>query len=353
MPYTVLSLLFIPLHVSAHGGARAPRPRAAEGAGAGTLASHGLTPAGKEPAGTRGPEDTSARPAAPLSLREHPEACPEPGRSGGAAGRAPARQGSAEAAGAGAPPAPPLDDAPRSAASRDAGSQWAGRARSPRAGEEGGAPRPPRSGGAAARGGRGAERSGAGGGCASAAMPNKNKKEKVSRGVDRERPSSAERLWGAGPAGRRGLGWGAAAASGACSPALGEPREGQLRLRGGSLPHRCVPASAFPRLPGRGQLPAGPRPGVPRRGPGAVSPAAVGGRESVEGGRGFGVRGSAEGGDGKRVLSRGCLRRSGKGESCSGLARGRWGRDYFHREVGGSVPTAACPGTVLGSFAAA
>lgn len=48
-------------------------------------------------------------------------------------------------------------------------------------------------------------------------------------------------------------------------------------------------------MPGRGQLPPGPSPGVPRRGPGTVSPAAVGGRESVEGGRGFGVRGSAGG----------------------------------------------------------
>lgn len=141
-----------------------------------------------------------------------------------------------------------------------------------------GAPRPPRSGGAAARGGRGAERSKAGGGCASAAMPNKNKKEKVSR-EGRERPSPVGRLWGAGPAGRRGLGWGAAVASGARSAALGEPRKALPRVRGISLPHCSVPASASSQWPGRGQLPAGPSPGVPKRGPGAVSPAAVGGRE--------------------------------------------------------------------------
>lgn len=98
---------------------------------------------------------------------------------------------------------------------------------------------------------------------------------------------------------RGGGAWGGGrqrrAEPGARSPALGEPREGQPRVRGSSLPHCCVPASASPRVPGMGQLPAGPSPGVPRRGPGIVSPAAVGGRELVEGGRGFGVRGSAGG----------------------------------------------------------
>lgn len=52
---------------------------------------------------------------------------------------------------------------------------------------------------------------------------------------------------------------------------------------------------------------------------------------------GLACGGVLEGGDGKRVLSRGWLRRSGEGGSRSGLARGCWGggRSNFYGKVEG------------------
>lgn len=70
---------------------------------------------------------------------------------------------------------------------------------------------------------------------------------------------------------------------------------------------------------------------------------------------GLACGGVLKGGDGKRVLSRGWLRRSGVGGSLSGLARGRCagGRDYLSTEGGGDLSPRCSPRPVLGSLGAA
>lgn len=91
---------------------------------------------------------------------------------------------------------------------------------------------------------------------------------------------------------------------------------------------------------------------MPRRGPGTVSPAAVGGRESVEGGRGFGVRGSA-GGRGWETCPQPGLAEAERGGGFSLRAGpgalGR-GKGLFPRQDGGVRPYGFLPGPRPGKF---
>lgn len=89
-----------------------------------------------------------------------------------------------------------------------------------------------------------------------------------------------------------------------------------------------------------------------RRGPGTVSPAAVGGRESVEGGRGFGVRGSAAGREWETCPQPGLPEARREGGVLLGAGPGALGKGkgLFPPQGGGVRPHGCLPGHRPGKF---
>lgn len=186
----------------------------------------------------------------------------------------------------------------------------------------------------------------------------------MSRGKRGRRPSPAGEAVGCRPRGEEGPGVGGGSGERRPAPV---PRCWESCARGSPGRGGAPSLTALCRPP---PPPGCRRGGSSRRGlvRGCRGGVLVPSRRRRERGREGGSRGRAavgsacggvrEGGDGKRVLGRGWLRRSGEGGGVSlGAGPGAlWrGKGRFPRRGGkrGSLPTAACPGPVLGSFAAA